>query len=209
MEKTKRPLSIRIIYWITEVAFWMMTTAFSFMVIGCIIVLMGWKPPDLNLHVKAPFTYTIEHSGVIDSYKGDLPIRLVEQSGSLHFVDTPLFVARPFAGTIIIVMIIAFNLIWMFRSLIRNVYHGKYFDMKNINYLKYIAYWVLGLWLAMKIYFWIFYYIIEDRIIFEGITIHEQVNAHNYLLLISLFIWTLSHIFKKGLELEETQKLTV
>jgi len=209
MEKTKRPLSIRIIYWITEVIFWLMTTVSTFMIIGCIILMMGFKPPDLNLHVKAPFLFSMDGQGVIDTYKGELPIRLVNQSGQLHFINTPLSVARPIAGSIIVIMIIAVNLFWMFRKLIRNVYHGKYFDKRNINYLKYIAYWVLGLWLAMKIYFWIFYYIIEDRIIFEGITIHEQVNTHNYLLLISLFIWTLSHIFKKGLELDETQKLTV
>jgi len=209
MENVKKPLSIRIIYWITEVAFWIMTTAFSFIVVGCIIVLMGWKPPDLNLHVKAPFTYTIEHAGIIDSYRGDLPIRLVEQTGQLHFVDTPLFVARPIAGSIIIVMIIAFNLIWMFRNLIRNVYQGKYFDRKNIKYLRNMAYWMLGLWFAMKLYFSIFYHAIEDFVMFEGICIEGPTKTHNYLLLIALFIWTLSHIFKKGLDLEETQKLTV
>jgi hypothetical protein len=205
----KKPLSIRIIYWITEVAFWLMTGAFSLVIIGCIIVIMGWKPSDLNLHVQAPFTYTIENSGLIDSYKGYVPIRLVEQSGDLHFVDTPLFIARLFAGTIIIVMILGFNLVFMFRNLIQNVYRGKYFDMKNIKYLRNMAYWVLGLWFAMKLYFSIFYYTIEDLVVFEGICIEGQTKTHNYLLLVALFIWTLSHIFKKGLELEETQKLTV
>ena len=136
MEKVKRPISVKIIFWITEIAFWLMTASFSFMVIGCIVVLLGWQPPDMNLHVKAPFTFTVESCGVIDSYKGDLPIRLVEQSGSMHFIDTPLFVTRYFAASIIIVMVVFFFIIFPFRNLIRNVYHGVYFDMKNVNYLR-------------------------------------------------------------------------
>ncbi|MEA3478025.1 MAG: DUF2975 domain-containing protein [Bacteroidota bacterium] len=209
MENVKKPLSIKIIYWVTEVIFWLMTTVSAFMIIGCLIVIMGFKPPDLNLHVKAPFTFNLDGQGSIDTYKGDIPIKLVEQSGQLHFVDTQLFIARPVAGSIIVIMIIAFNLFWMLRNLMRNVYRGKYFDMKNIKYIKYIAYWILGLWLAMKIYFWIFYKLIEDHVCFDGITIQGQVQTHNYILLIALSIWTLSHIFKKGLDLEETQKLTV
>ncbi|MFC1731020.1 hypothetical protein ACFL6I_11865, partial [candidate division KSB1 bacterium] len=86
---------------------------------------------------------------------------------------------------------------------------GKYFEIENIRHLKYLSIWIIGLWLSIKIYLSIFYYLVKSNIEYNGITIADQVQEHNYLLIIALFIWVLSHIFKKGIELEDTQKYTV
>lgn len=209
MENKSKPLSIRIIFWFTEIIFWLLTVVSTVAIIFSIASIFGFNPPDLNLHVQAPFTFDLDAAGYYHAESGEVSVRLVDASSKINFVGTPDFIARPIAFAIIIIVVLAFMAMLQFRLFIRNVYRGLYFDSHNIRYLKRMAWWIIGIWIATKVYFAVFYYIISSHIEFEGIHLTGNFNSDGYLFMIALFIYVLSHIFQKGMELEEEQKLTV
>ena len=209
MEKSKRPKSIRIIYWLTQIAFWLFTVVGGVAAIACLIALIGFAPEGLNLHMDAPFIFDLEDSGILESGDQASSITLTNLHGKIGFANTPLYIVRPVAITVLIIIALAFNVIRMFLAFIKQVYAGHYFDRQNVKYLKRMALWLSGIWLFTKVYFAVFYFWIGSKISFEGIRITKMFDSGNHLLLVALFIWVLSHIFMKGMELAEEQKLTV
>ena len=209
MEKKKKPLSIRIIYWLTQITFWLFVLVF----VGAIVLNIGlqaeWFGDDMQLHVGLPVDVNYTERGML--YLNDMyqEIEFVEAIGKLHLIDTNRQLAKWFGGAILGVVIVFLYIFILFKNFISNVYRGIIFERYNIRMLKKMAYGLAGLWLFTNIYSQLFYYLVAKKIEFEHLEISSEISSFGGILLAALFLWVLSHIFMTGVKLREEQELTV
>ncbi len=210
MEKINQPLSIKIIYWFTNIIFWLFVLAGMvgiFFALGMITGLLD----NLQLHVGVPVAVDVIEKGTLDLdfYSKYISVEFVEMIGSIHFIDTPLIIGRVYGGFIIIIILLIFLIMHELRMFIRNIYRGKYFDYFNINHLKRISYTLVVIWVFTAIYGYFQYFFIVQNLNFESLEFNMDVQTYPSILMVALFIWVLSHIFMKGLELENENELTI
>lgn len=210
MEKISQPLSIKIIYWLTNIVFWLFSIAGVVALFFAIGMITGFLH-DLDLNIDVPAEISILEKGVLnlDFYSKAVQVELIKSYGTIKFSDTPLLIAR-FYGVFMIVMIsISFFILWEIRSFINNIYSGKYFDYSNINHLKKISYALIVIWAITVVYGYFQYFFIVRKLSFETVQFNFNINVYSDLLVAALLIWVLSHIFMKGLELESENQLTI
>src|SRR5210317_1200633 len=92
MQKT--PLSIRIIYVLTSIVYYLTIITSSFGIIFAIGLLFGFWGDNLQLHTQMPFEANMVEKGTAMYWGHEIQIELVEASGKFHFIDTPLIVAQ-------------------------------------------------------------------------------------------------------------------
>lgn len=210
MESIKKPLSIKVIYWITNISFWIYLAAAVFIIfLAAYIFLIGID--TLQLHVGLPIMANLNEVGSFDSFlvPNTVDVEMVAMSGKVHFVDTPVELARLYAAFMFIVSILFSYIFVIIRKFVNNVYIGDYFDIKNINLLKRISYGLIFLWLFAVSYGYFQYFFIAVNLDFSTIEFNFDVNTYPSILIVALIIWVLSHIFSKGVQLQEENKLTV
>ena len=210
MESLKKPLSIKVIYWITNITFWIYV-AISILALFLVAVLLFFKLDDLQLHVGIPVMVDVIEKGTLDlsilsSYAS---VQLVGMTGEIHFIDTPPEVGRVYALFIFSVVLIFLYIFLIFRRFIGNVYNGIYFDMKNISLLKRISYALVATWLFTVFYAYFQYFFLVINLHFDTVEFSGDVQTYPIILLVALFIWVLSHIFMKGCELQEEHNTTI
>ena len=209
MEKKKKPLSIRIIYWLTQITFWLFVLVF----IGAIVLNVGlqaeWFGDDMQLHVGLPVEVNYTESGMLYLNNMYQEVEFVEAIGRLHLIDTNRQLAKWFGGAVLGVVIVFLFIFILFKNFIGNVYRGIIFERYNIRMLKKIAYGLAGLWLFTIMYNQLFYHLVAKQIEFEHLEISGDISLYGGILLAALFLWVLSHIFMTGVKLREEQELTV
>ena len=99
METIKRPTSIKIIYWITNITFWIFVVV---AVLGTALVtalLFDAFSDDLQLHVGMPVGINIIEHGTLDLDISSkyIDVQFTEMYGKIHFIDTPIFSERIYA----------------------------------------------------------------------------------------------------------------
>jgi len=209
MEKTKTPVSIRIIYWLTEVSFWLVILSAAFVLAFNVLAFTPFFGNDLQLHVAFPVKFNVLDKGVLELHGKDLQVELVEASSKIHFINTPMYIARIFGTAMLLAMGFLIYIAFLFRSFIVNVKKNRVFEPSNIAYLRNISYGLFGLWLFAVIYTRIFHRIVLHSISFEQVELLEDHRRFAGLLLLSLFIWVLSHVFLVGAKMKEEQDLTI
>ncbi len=207
MEANKKPLSIKVIYWITNIIFWLFSVV-SVLAIAIAVVLL-FNLGDLQLHTGIPISIDVLEKGTLDINNTISNVRFVEMYGKLHFIDTPAFIGRIYGGFILTMLGIFFFIFFTFRKFINNVFKGMYFDSKNISLLKRISYSLIGVWILTVFYAYFQYFFIVKQLEFSSIEISGNIQTYPITLLIALFIWVLSHIFIKGSELQEENNFTI
>ncbi len=210
MEALKKPTSIKIIYWLTNITFWIYIV---FAILGLILVgaLLFFDLDDLQLHVGIPVMVDVIEKGTLDlnMLSSLAEVQFVEMTGKVHFVNTPPEVGRVYAIFIFSVILLFLYIFLIFKRFIGNVYDGLYFDMKNILLLKRISYTLVIIWLFTAFYAYFQYFFLVINMNFETINITSDITTYPIILLVALFIWVLSHIFAVGCKLEEENKLIV
>ena len=211
METSKKPLSIKIIYWITNITFWIFI---AMAVLGTAVVtalMFDAFSDDLQLNVGMPVSINILEKGTLDLDISSkyIDVQFTEMNGKLHFIDTPAALGRIYGTFMLIMLATSLYIFITFRKFINNVYKGKYFDIDNIALLKRIAYTMAGGWVFTAFYGYFQYFYIATNMQFNSIEITSDVQTYPVILLGALFIWVLSHIFMKGCELQDEQSLTV
>ncbi len=205
----KVPLSIRIIYILTSIIYYL-TALIS--VLGTLLafaILFGLLQNGLQLHVDMPVEMNFEEVGYA-YFKGEkVEIEIVETIGKVHFIDTNPKLARRLAIPLLIVFPYLFWLVFLFHRFIRNVREGRTFAIRNIQLLRMLGYGLIGLWLIMVIYMQIFQYTIVSKFSFDMIEITDNERWYGGILLGGIFTLVLAHVFLKGRELEEENKLTI
>ena len=209
MRTKKSPLSIRILYWLTNIAFgliFLITTVVFFL---NLFLMTGLFTEEIQLRVQMPVAIEVVEKGSLDLQGDDLTVRIEEAYGKLHFVDTPFYIYKIVARILFLVMLMALFMTWKFRLFMKNLKNGLLFEIQNINNLKHIAYGIVGLWLLTRIYMQLLYSAVVKNIEFATINIGNDVSDFDDVLVVALFLWVLAHVFIKGLEMKEEQELTV
>ena len=209
MENKKTPMSFHVIYWIVTI----MTGLFAFVCIAAIVFyVMLWTDffgNDLQLHVDLPGQVNFYSAGTMPYAGGLIEVELVEATAKLHFINTPIPIARQFALIIIGVCAMFFYIMFTVQRVVATVRSGEVFTINNILRLQNISYVLVGLWFYTIIYRRVVYHYVSSRIEIENVEVVGDFNYYPWMLMIALFIWVLSHILIRGLKLREEQDLTI
>ncbi len=210
MDKLNRPTSIKLMYWITNIVFWLYiitTIAASILTIAIFFGMMN----NLQLHVGIPILAELKETGILDTNLAPVlvDVELTKLVGTVHLIDTPVELARIYSGFMMTILFVFLYIMLTFKRFITNVYNGLYFDPRNINQLKRISYTLVIVWILTVFYGYFQYFFIVRNLQFTDIEFTANVETYPITLLIALVIWVLSHIFQKGSQLQEEQKLTV
>ena len=210
MDNLKKPLSIKIIYWFTNITFWIYISV-SVVTFAFVAALFIFNTETLELHVGVPVVVNILETGTLDLniVSNYVDVEFVEMTGKVHFHKTPPEVAKVYALFIFIIFILSIYIFVIFRRFINNVYSGNYFDYKNISLLKRISYTLVIIWLFTVFYGYFQYFFLVINMKFNTIELTSDVKTYPIILLVALIIWVLSHIFAVGSKLEEENKLIV
>lgn len=207
MKKKKTPMSFHVIYWIMNVV----TGLFGLVALAVVVFyVMLWTDffgNDLQLHVDLPGKVNYLQSGILAG--SNIQVELVEASARIHFFETPVYIARSFVMILMGVMTLGMFLLLTFRTFVANVRKGFIFTLSNITLLQRISYTLLAFWFVMLIYQRIIYHYISSHVEIDNIEVLGEFNNYPGILLIALFIWVLTHIFRRGLKLQEEQALTI
>lgn len=204
----KKPTSVKLIYWITQVIFWLYTAAGFFAIFFAIALIFNFIH-DLKLNVGIPVGMDIVESGTLEFGDQSTAVQLKEMVGKIQFESAPLLIQRIYGFFIFIVLSLTYYLMMTFRVFITQVYQGHYFDRKNILLLKRISYGLLAIWMVTVFYGYFQYFFIVNNLKFDSIVSNGNVETYPVILLFALFIWVLSHIFSKGVEIKSEQELTI
>jgi len=209
MQTKKSPLSIRIIYWITNFGLGMLSIIFIGAVIFNLMINLNMFSNELDLAVELPVKVNFSEVGNLHLNNQDIDVQLLKATSRVQFTDTPSFISIKIGIALLIVLSFGIFLFWTFRKFIKNVKQGIVFTFDNIHLLKRLAYGVAGFWLFSIIYMQIMYYYIARKLEFENIEVTSEFSNFSGILFLSLFIWVLAHIFESGLKLKEENELTI
>ncbi len=209
MALIKPPLSIRIIYWFSNIVVGLLTLVFLATIIFNILLYTDFFGNDMQLHTDLPVKVDFLETGNLYLNGQDIKVELVEASTRIHFFNTPNFIAKKVGFALLFVILFAISLTWLFRIFIKNVKEGKTFTVKNITLLQKLAYTLVGFWLFTVIYMRLAYYYIAKNLEFQHVLITDDIPNYSGILFVALFIWVLAHIFIKGMRLPEEQDLTI
>jgi len=209
MERFKAPLSIKIIYILNEIIFWLFSVVMAGAVIFSVIIFAGGLKNELQLHAGIPVAFNSDATGFIMAGQTAYDVQIVEAYGKIHFIDTPPYIAKRFMVAMLLVCSIFFSMLFIIRMFMRNVRQGIIFEFKNIRLLRLLSYLILGLWVFSKLYSLIMMKFVVSRIHIGTVEYSNHMQSFNYLLIISLFVWALSHIFIVGEKLREENTLTI
>lgn len=205
----KTPLSIRIIYILSSIVYYLTIIVSSFGVLFAIGLVFGIWGDDLNLHTQMPFEASIKEVGTAMYLGEEIKLQLVEATGKFHYINTPPIVARTNAIPMFFIFPLMFFAVFLFHRFIRNVSEGKIFDAQNFYFLRKLSYVLVGMWLFTVIYFQLLQRIILSELKFGSIEFSSGDGWYSGLIIAALFTWVLSHVFLKGLEIREENELTI
>lgn len=209
MKKIKSPLSIRIIFWITNISLGFLLLVFVLVLIGNVFLHAGYFRENMQLHTDLFAEVDVLETGNLHINDQDIKVELVETKPRIHFIDTPYFITKRVGFALIIVTLFACFLFWTFQRFIKNVKDGKIFYVKNIALLKRLAYGIAAFWLFTYVYSQIMYHYIAKRLEFESVTVSGEGPDYSWMLFLALFIWVLAHIFITGVKLQQENELTI
>ena len=153
----KAPLSIRILYWLTNIVFWLIIFITIIVFVFNLIFLTDLIGEDIQLRVQMPVAIEVVEDGSVYLPNGNMTVRIEEAFGKLHLVDTPIYITRIVARILFVMIMLGLYMTWRFKQFITNVKNGVVFETENINNLKQIAYGLLALWITIKVYMEVVY----------------------------------------------------
>lgn len=209
MKTSKTPLSINVIYWITQFVFWMFIIISGAAFIFNIVLYTDFFGNDLQLHTRFPVKVDILETGSLYLNGRNIKVELVEGVTQIHFFNTPLFLARWIGTALMLACFLILYTSFSFRKFISNVRKQIIFVESNIQHLKNMAYALLALWFFIIVYMRIMFQVIGSKLEFEHVAFTDDYPNFAGILMAALFIWVLSHIFMHGVKLQSEQDLTV
>jgi hypothetical protein len=209
MKLNKSPLSIRILYWLTNIAFWVLITVSSVVLFANLVFLTNIISEEFGLTIHMPVPIEVLEEGSLSFQNSALTVQIEEAYGKLYIKNAPMSLTKAVAGALLIAVLFGLFITWKFKLFITNLRNGLLFEIQNINNLKHIAYGLIGLWLFTRIYMVVLYQMIVRIIDFESIVIKSNINEYDGAVVAALILWSLAHVFVKGLEMKNEQELTI
>ncbi len=209
METNRKHFSIKLIYWITQVAFWL------FVIAGLLIIGIGFGlifnlfNTDLNLHVGLPVAFDAVEQGNLQMMSKSIGVEFKEAYGKIGFNELPAFIGRIYGIFMLIVAGIFFYIFKVFRQFISNVYYGKVFENQNFRLLNQMGYGLLIFWVIIFAYSVSQNFLIARHLTFETLQYAGNLQLNFEVAFAGLIIIMLSHIFSYGAKLREDNELTI
>ncbi len=208
MQKT--PLSIRVIYIITSIVYYLSAVVCLFAVIFSLTVVTGlFDLKEIQFSVEMPVEVNFNEVGNAYINGQELEIEIVEARGKVNFIDAPLFIIKRLVSPLLVLAPFLFWLVFLFHRFIRNVSEGRIFEKINFELLRKLGWSLFGFWFFLVVYMQIFKYTIVQSFTFELVEIVDTSRWFTGVLIGALFTLVLSHIFLKGMQLEEENELTI
>ena len=135
--KKKKPLSIRIIYWFTQVVFWLFMLVLVLTIGLNAAFLTEMLGDKMQLHAGLPVEVSYTEKGTLEVFGQMQEVEFVEAIGKIHFINTNPDLAKWFGAALMVIVIISLYILVMFRRFIGNVYRGYIFEEFNIRMLKF------------------------------------------------------------------------
>lgn len=209
MKNHKIPFSIKLLYWLTNIVFVLMILVCALVLLMNVLLYTNVFGEDVQMHAQLPVNVDLLETGNLHLNRQNIQVKLVDASAQIHFVDTPEFISRRIGVIVLVVTILILAVVRTFQLFMKNVYKGEVFILRNILLIKNLAYGLFAIWLFTIIYMHLFYYIVAKNLNFENVKIQDDVQSYSGVLIVSLFVWILAHIFEVGLRLKEDKDLTI
>jgi len=208
MNTKQNAASVNIIYWITNVSFWFYVLVSFFGFFLALGFITGWVH-NTQINIGVPLAYNIIEKGVLHLNGDIIKVQFTQMYGNISIDDTPVYITRVYGVFIIIMLAILVYIFKTFKEFVSTIYRGCYFDRKNIMSLKRIAYAIVLVWFFRLVYLIFQYFYLVKNIEIKSADFSGQFQTYPLILLFALFIWVLSHIFQKGVELQKENELTI
>jgi hypothetical protein len=205
----KAPISVRIIYVLSTIVFWILIVVTSLSFIGNILLETNIIGDEFQLRVQLPVTFDVVETGEAKIGNSYNDIRIEEASGKMHIIDTPQRFSKIVLRLVFAVLMLALFMAWKFKMFITNIKNGEIFEASNINNLKHISYGIMVLFVLTKVYEEILYHTLVKFIEFDSLTMSGGRADRSDMIIAALLLWVLAHIFMKGVEIKNEQELTI
>jgi len=208
MNTQQATFSIKLIYWLTNIFFWL----FNLMGILVFVLVIGMAFglfSNLQLRVGAPIAIDVLEKGTINLNNTIINAEFSEMYGKIFFIDTPVFIGRLYSIFLFIILGLGIFISFTFKKFIKNIYNGLFFDVKNISLLKRISYAIIIGWFFSFFFSYFQYFYEMKNINFETVKLNGDIQTYPLVLFVALFLWVLSHIFIKGAKLQEENNFTI
>jgi hypothetical protein len=209
METRQHSLSLKVIYWVTQISFWLFAAVGLLMVGIAFGLLFNLFNSDLNLHVGLPVAFDLTETGKLQLLNKSIPVTFEEAYGKIGFSELPAVASRIYGIFILLVIGIFFYIFKTFRRFIINVYKGLVFEMDNFKLLRNMAYGLLIFWIFIVIYSVLQNFMIAQHLNFESLEYAGSMQFHFEVVFVALILLVLSHIFMYGAKLKEDNELTI
>lgn len=209
MEAQKSPLSIRIIYWLTNFASVLYVFVSVLLLTLVVLQSFGIWEDNINVNLELPLKLDILNEGMLNLKSEVLNVEIVEAQGKIHFIDTSASLSKWLLPVMFITIAILGYLIFTFRKFIVNVKHHVIFDQENVTLMKRLAYGLVGMWFVAVVYARVFYYVVASNMYIANVKISSEIPDYFGIFLAGLFTWMFAHIFKVGLDLQNDKELTI
>tara|TARA_R110002050_G_scaffold41242_1_gene100033 strand:+ start:24444 stop:25073 length:630 start_codon:yes stop_codon:yes gene_type:complete len=209
MKKQKSPLSIKILFWLSTISFWLMSIITVVVIVENAIILFGNYSHEFQMIINLPVPIEVVETGVLHLDNGDFNVKIENAYGRLRFVDAPMFVTKKVIQLVLFFILIGWFITWKFRNFMKNIKNGRYFEIANINNLKHISYGLVMLYVTTRVYMGIMKNVVEKSLEFSSVTVGGDMYDTDVIIYAALMLWVLAHIFVKGIELKQEQELTI
>jgi len=204
------PISVRILYYMTILAYWLMLGVVVIVfILNILLLISDGFGKDFQLTIQFPMTFSVTEPGAVDIFGESNEIRITDAIGMVKIIDTPEKFSTVIIRVALLVVLIGLFIVWKFKLFIPAIKNSRVFLDNNINYLKHIAYGILGLWLVTQVYLAVLYHWVFKFSHFKSVILDNQVNYSYELLFVALLVWVLAHVFMKGAEMQKEQELTI
>ncbi|VAW27047.1 hypothetical protein MNBD_BACTEROID07-1710 [hydrothermal vent metagenome] len=214
METKKAPLSIRIIYWVTNISFWLSVLASFLLLVDGILIYANQKADPGFEGRFLPVVIQLQNTGHLNLSNQSTTLKLTTYTIGIEVNNPPRFIVKKIILLNLLLYVIGAYILWIFRMFVKNVKKGEIFSIKNISLLKKISYILISSWLLGVVYSQFTLYIITNH--FKFTHVQMMGNLPDYLLnmnpnklWMALFLWVLAHIFITGLKLQQEKDLTI
>jgi hypothetical protein len=209
MENKYKHFSIWLIFNLTQIAFWGLMVIVIIVVGISILQSLGLAFENLSLGIQLPNKFDVLEKGTLTLSSTTIDIRVTNASGNIQFENIPRAISIFLTLCITPILFGLLLSVWLFKSFLANVMEGQIFNPENIKTLKKVSYIILASWVYMKVVVMLFNIFITHQFIFKTLQFEYTSGSFGILLWLSLFIWVLSHIFEKGAEIDEENRLTI
>ena len=204
----KNPFSLKLLHLLTIISYWVMIvliTIVAFM--GIIIITLDPQGPSLGFSTNLTH---FEEVLYLESEEG-IPIDVALNAGEVKipvkYMDTPTQFS-----------VLLMSLTWMFcvliivryfKTFMKGVLDGVIFQTESIYLLKKAALGLVVLDVIELIMRVVGHFYVKRKFDLGLLEYEFDWGFPSFNLIFALTLWALAHIFQKGKELEEEQKLTV